>query len=120
MPQLTVKIPVGPQTFAARARRKAGLGSFFANVPTPPLPAGGTFGRGLSAYFSKPGGPLPPNPVFGPLAHGMSAYFSKPGGPLPPNPVFGPLARGMRSFHAPRATAAVASAQRVWPLRQSQ
>lgn len=98
MATVTVRIPNGRQTFATRARKRAGMGSFFARVPTPPLPAGGGIPRGMSSYFSNPNGPLPPNQIFGPLARGIGAYFSKPGGPLPPNQVFGPLARGMGSF----------------------
>jgi hypothetical protein len=99
MPTLTFNIPRGTQTFAARARRKAGMGAFFAKVPTPPLPANGAFSRGLSSYFSRPGGSLPPPGIFSQVAVGMNSFFSDPiNRPLPAPGVFAPLARGMRSF----------------------
>jgi hypothetical protein len=99
MANLVLNISRGTQTFASRARRKAGMGSFFATVPTPPLPAQGVFSRGLSAYFSKPGGPLPPSGIFSRVAVGMNSFMSDPvNRPLPAPSVFAPIARGMRSF----------------------
>jgi hypothetical protein len=106
MPDLTFKIPIGRQTFAARARRKTGMGSFFARVPTPPLPASGAFSHGLSSYFARPGGPLPPPGIFSRIAVGMNSFVSDPVNRTLPAPgVFAPLARGMRSFFARPAQA---------------